>query len=290
MRPSCAGIFRPSEGVGNAGCPMHPQPRVQCVGSTRVFTTGPPGSPGIPARNGFNGFLRALPGDRALLPPSSADIGCLSPVGPTCLRKLDASVGASGPHDFAVRSNISRQRAVDRSQAHHPPCDPLARKTLPRPSHPVPYVRDDRDTPLLWDGMAESINLFLPNGEAEYFCKEGWTAESTNRPSGKSPDGAVRSTTPAQTFMRDRVRKRRGDADGRNEAVDDETTSARLAAGAFPAIWFSVPTTIFRGRGRGLRLRLRGLRVHDLRVRGLRVRLNHRHVHPNEQWLWNSTM
>ena len=152
----------------------------------------------------------------------------------------------------------------------------------------MPYVRDDRDTPLLWDGMAESINLFLPNGEAEYFCKEGWTAESTNRPSGKSPDGAVRSTTPAQTFMGDRVRKRRGDADGRNEAVDDETTGARLAAGAFPAIWFSVPTTIFRGRGRGLRLR--GLRVHDLRVRGLRVRLNHRHVHPNEQWLWNSTM
>ncbi|SDS61693.1 hypothetical protein SAMN05444158_2618 [Bradyrhizobium canariense] len=27
-------------------------------------------SPGIPARNGFNGLLRALPGDRALLPPS----------------------------------------------------------------------------------------------------------------------------------------------------------------------------------------------------------------------------
>jgi hypothetical protein len=28
-------------------------------------------SPGIPARNGFNGFLRALPGDRAFLSPSS---------------------------------------------------------------------------------------------------------------------------------------------------------------------------------------------------------------------------
>jgi hypothetical protein len=30
---------------------------------TSVVTTGPLGSPGIPARNGFNGFLRALPGD-----------------------------------------------------------------------------------------------------------------------------------------------------------------------------------------------------------------------------------
>ena len=36
MRPSRAFISRPKEGVGNAGCPLHPQPRVQCVGSTRV--------------------------------------------------------------------------------------------------------------------------------------------------------------------------------------------------------------------------------------------------------------
>jgi hypothetical protein len=101
----------PKEGVGNAGCPLHPQPRVRfaLIKSTRVneYTA----TPGIPARNGFNGFLRALPGDRALLPPSSADVFCLSPVGPTQLRKLDASVGASGPHDFAVRCNISRQLA-----------------------------------------------------------------------------------------------------------------------------------------------------------------------------------
>src|SRR5258708_38262646 len=43
-------------------------------------------------------------------------MSCLSPVGPTRLRKLDASVGASGPRDFAVRCNISRPLAVDRSQ------------------------------------------------------------------------------------------------------------------------------------------------------------------------------
>jgi hypothetical protein len=52
-----------------------------------------PDSPGIPARNGFNGFLRALPGDRACLSPSLA-----------ISRQLDAGVEASGPHDFAVRS------------------------------------------------------------------------------------------------------------------------------------------------------------------------------------------
>ena len=39
------------------------------VERTRV-TTSTPESPDVPARNGFNGFLRALLGDRALLPPS----------------------------------------------------------------------------------------------------------------------------------------------------------------------------------------------------------------------------
>src|SRR6266481_1454110 len=91
----------PLEGVGNAGCPLHPQPRVHLVVVERTrVTTSTPESPDVPARNGFNGFLRALPGDRALLPPSPADMSCLSPVGPTRIRELDASVGASGPHDF----------------------------------------------------------------------------------------------------------------------------------------------------------------------------------------------
>src|SRR5882762_10098198 len=50
----------PKEGVGNAGCPLHPRPRVHLVlvERTRV-TTSTPESPDVPARNGFNGFLRA---------------------------------------------------------------------------------------------------------------------------------------------------------------------------------------------------------------------------------------
>src|SRR5450631_840792 len=99
------------KGVGNVGCPLHPRPRVRfvVVRSTRV-TTSTPESPGIPARNGFNGLCRDLPGDRALLPPSSAEQGFVTArLGQTKLRELDASVGASGPHDFAVRSNISRR-------------------------------------------------------------------------------------------------------------------------------------------------------------------------------------
>src|ERR1700730_3950160 len=57
MRPSRAFIFRPHEGVGNAGCPLHPRPRVHfvVVERTRV-TTSTPESPGIPARNGFTAY------------------------------------------------------------------------------------------------------------------------------------------------------------------------------------------------------------------------------------------
>jgi hypothetical protein len=54
--------------------PTRPQPRVQKIKSTASkSTTGSPVTSGIPRANGFNGFLRALPGDRALLSPSPAD-------------------------------------------------------------------------------------------------------------------------------------------------------------------------------------------------------------------------
>ena len=46
------------------------------VVSTRVSHHGRTGTPGIPARNGFNGLPRALPGDRALLSPSPRRYFC----------------------------------------------------------------------------------------------------------------------------------------------------------------------------------------------------------------------
>src|SRR5438309_1583801 len=58
-----------------------------------LVTTGKAGVPGIPARDGFNGFLRDLPGDRLCCHRRLARLSA----------KLAASVEASGPHDFAVR-------------------------------------------------------------------------------------------------------------------------------------------------------------------------------------------
>jgi hypothetical protein len=39
---------------------------------------------------------------------------------------------------------------------------------------------------LLRNRTTESLLLFLANGEAEYFCKRGWTRKSPDCPSGKS--------------------------------------------------------------------------------------------------------
>src|ERR1700681_508817 len=81
----------PSKDGGRGERRMPVAPAASCalvvVESTRA-TTSTPESHGVPARNGFNGFLRALPGDRALLPPSPH--GCPvhpNPVGRLHLRK-----------------------------------------------------------------------------------------------------------------------------------------------------------------------------------------------------------
>ena len=62
-----------NEGVGNAGCAMHPQPRTQTKKRTSVVTTVASEVPDIPARNGFNGLYRALLGDEFVLSPSLAN-------------------------------------------------------------------------------------------------------------------------------------------------------------------------------------------------------------------------
>jgi hypothetical protein len=98
---------------GRGECRVPDAPAASCakVESTRVSHHGRTGTPGIPARNGFNGFLRALRGDRLVVTVIGGLRQVRSPVGPTCLRQLDASAGASGPHDFAVRKSAVRLRA-----------------------------------------------------------------------------------------------------------------------------------------------------------------------------------
>jgi hypothetical protein len=48
---------------GNAGRPLRPQPRVRRKEAHEIVTTVTSGSSGIPRALGFNGLLRALPGE-----------------------------------------------------------------------------------------------------------------------------------------------------------------------------------------------------------------------------------
>jgi hypothetical protein len=63
------------------------------------------------------------------------------------LKNLNASVEASGPHDFAVRFCAIRQRRINVYR-------------IP------PRVRDDRDTPLQWDETAKLIQLIWVSRKA----------------------------------------------------------------------------------------------------------------------------
>jgi hypothetical protein len=73
--------------------------------------------------------------------------------------KLDASVEASGPHDFAVRVSAVRQRHLR--------------------VHRIPSrVRDDRDTPLWWDETARTTVVICVRRKPKYFSKWGWTGKS----------------------------------------------------------------------------------------------------------------
>ena len=114
-----------TEGAGKAGCPLHPRPRAQSVESTRVSHHGHAGSPGIPR-------AMVLTVSFALSPATG--LVCHRRPQETCKklasRELDASVGASGPHDFAVR-NVA-----------------LSSLAPPASIASLPYVRDDRETPL----------------------------------------------------------------------------------------------------------------------------------------------
>ena len=70
-------------------------------------------------------------------------------------RELDTSVGVSGPHDFAVRAQC--HSSFDK----------------PRPSHPAPNVRDDRETPLLWVRDSDGCRSDLAEKNTGIFLRRG---------------------------------------------------------------------------------------------------------------------
>jgi hypothetical protein len=120
--------------------------RAWSVVSTRVSHHGRTETPGIPARNGFNSLFRALPGDRACLPPSSAEMSSanLTP--------------ASGRQDHTTSPSADKRSRQQRRL---------------RPSHPLPYVRDDRETPLVFGPGCERHGGDLGQKKTQIFLRGG---------------------------------------------------------------------------------------------------------------------
>jgi hypothetical protein len=95
------------------------------------------GSTGLPCAMVLR-LIRDLPGDQALLSPSSAD------------RSADLTP-ALGRQDHTISPSASCCSSGD----------------TPRPSHPASYVRDDRDTPLWWRRDARMLVLICPTAQAK---------------------------------------------------------------------------------------------------------------------------
>jgi hypothetical protein len=112
------------EGAGKAGYRLIPMVRVQQKSTRQNHRSA--AYPAFPAQ-WFDGLYVVVPGVPGLL----ATVARVNR-----LHRLSASVGAPGPHDFAVRPGLFVGAIRSR-------CNPL------RPPHPALHVRDDREPPLL---------------------------------------------------------------------------------------------------------------------------------------------
>ena len=156
-------VPRKTEGAGKAGCPMHPQPRVRSKKAHEHSHHRFTGMTRLSPRNGFNGLLRALPGDRALLPPS--------------LAKNPANLTpASGRQDHTTSPSTSTRSRQQRRL--HPP-------------HPAPNVRDDRETPLGGDGTKSQYSCFYPAVKLNFGNSEVIVAGLSNGPRKVRPEGCA---------------------------------------------------------------------------------------------------
>jgi hypothetical protein len=131
--------------------------------STGVEAAGPPESPGIPARNGFNGFLRALLGDHAWLPPSSADRSAhLAPAS----ERQDHTTSPSASAPFVCVPVTARKPKLALQSL----CTPdAAASTASRPASVTIANR-----PLMGQD-SDRIRVIWVNRKTIYFCAEDST-------------------------------------------------------------------------------------------------------------------
>ena len=148
VSPKRGATLRGERGMPGARCTRS---LVRSVVSTRVSHHGRTGSPGIPARDGFNSLFRALPGDRACLPPSLSWKLLLENLTP-----------ASGRQDHTTSPSARKRHSSLTCRVHRIPC-------------PTSVTIAKR--PFVWAGMARDIEVIWVKRERKYFCKGDWTTQ-----------------------------------------------------------------------------------------------------------------
>jgi hypothetical protein len=177
---------------------MHPQPRVRKKAHERSHH-GHTGFTRHSLRNGFTAYSVLSPATNSSCHRHQQIKVCLSPVGPTRLRKFNTSNGCQD-HTALPSAHapfVSAPLIAHRPMRTRPAITSRAQRC--RVHRIPPRVRDDRDTPLEWDETARVIDLIWVWREQKSFCKQDWTASIRlirfNKLNG-TPHGRLRQTGP----------------------------------------------------------------------------------------------
>jgi len=141
-------------------------PGAQCARSlvcnenkhTSVVTTVTPEITRHSPRNGFTAYFVFSPVNRAFLPPSSARL----------LADLTPASGCQNDTTWPYASASFVRLAI-------------VRLTPPRPPHPMPNVRDDREAPLLWARDGSGYASDLGRAKTKIFLQKGLDTISENQ-------------------------------------------------------------------------------------------------------------
>jgi hypothetical protein len=160
MRPSCAFIFRPWRAWGMPGARCTRGLVCTCIGRTHTSNNEYTGITRHSRTQWFYGLCRALPGDRAVLPPSPREYGMSAP-GWADTPPQDLTP-ASGRQDHTILPSAATSlvRVLLIAREFKEPALP-SRRTLNAAASTAsrPNVRDDHDTPLSRAGMGKVIEV-----------------------------------------------------------------------------------------------------------------------------------
>jgi hypothetical protein len=144
ISPEFCKLVRPQKNRGRREDRVRAAPAISCANrhiENAHEHTGSAEAVRPSLRNGVTAYIvlsPARPGLFATVAPKKREL----------LKNLTPAIGASGPHDFAVRSSCARQ------------------SQLSRPSLPDPRFVTNAHTPLWWDGMAQEVKLICLRDQA----------------------------------------------------------------------------------------------------------------------------